>query len=280
MKTNPLVSIIIPVYNEEKVITGCLESLAGQNYKNTETIIVDDGSSDKTLNLVRQFKVQVLEQKHLGPGVARNLGATKAKGEILVFVDADMTFDRDFVTDLTAPIVKGETIGTFSKNEMVQNSDNPISICWNVNRNLPKDRMVSPNSPNHAQVYRAILKDKFESVGGFDTDGQYIDDWSLSRKLKTQSTMANGAKYFHTNPSTFDEVWKQARWIGKNDFISGSLKKRIVSLVRYCFPVSILIGVVKSIKYQKPLFIIFKIYYDFATTVSILESSFSKNKSK
>lgn len=276
----PLVSIIIPAYNEEDYIAQCLKSITAQSYKPLEIIIIDDGSSDKTTEVVKKFKVEVLKQNHKGPGSARNLGASHAKGEILVFVDSDMTFDKNFVTDLTSPILKGETIGTFSKNEMNANSKNVWSTCWNINRNWPRDRLIPLDYPNISPVFRAILKTKFDGVGGFSTTGEYTDDWSLSRKLGIKSTLAKGAIYYHKNPSALTEVWKQARWIGKNEFISGNLMRKIRSLILYSPPAALVIGIYKSIVCGQMLFVVFKITYDFAVWVSVLMSFFSEQKAK
>ena len=83
-----LISVIIPAFNEEKTIGGCLKSLKNQSYKQMEIIVVDDGSSDSTRNIVKGFSdIKLLTQSHKGPGQARNLGASNAKGEILIFVD-------------------------------------------------------------------------------------------------------------------------------------------------------------------------------------------------
>src|SRR3989344_2750531 len=227
-----LISVIIPVFNEEGTIGECLKSLRNQSYKQMEIIVVDDSSSDSTRNIVKGFPdIKLLTQGHKGPGQARNLGAAIAKGEFLVFVDADMTFDKDLVK----PIVEGKTIGTFSKNEMVKNIDNIWSNCWNINKNLPLDRMIAKNYPDEAPVFRAILKKEFERVGGFETSGQYTDDWSLSRKLGKKSTVPSGAIYYHSNPDSPADVWKQARWIGKNEFISGNLLRKTRSILFYSF---------------------------------------------
>src|SRR3989344_6018981 len=103
-----LISVIIPVFNEEKTIGECLNSIKDQSYKHMEIIVVDDGSSDSTRNIVKGFSdIKLLTQSHKGPGQARSLGAANAKGEILVFVDADMTFDKDFIGDLVKPILEG-----------------------------------------------------------------------------------------------------------------------------------------------------------------------------
>ena len=279
------VSVIIPAYNEEEVIGNCLKSLLKQTFKPLEIIVVDDGSTDNTISIVKNCQLstvncQLFRQKHLGPGPARNLGASNAKGEILIFVDADMTFDKGFIKDLVKPIINGETIGTFSKNELVLNKENIWSICWNINRNVPFDMMLPNNYPNKAPVFRAILKKEFDKVGGFDATGEYTDDWSLSRKLRVMSTLAPGAIYYHFNPSNLREVYKQARWIGKNEFISGNLARIIRSLIFYSMPMSLIIGIYKSVSNLKIEFIIFKIIYDLGIFISTFKSFFNENKAK
>ena len=276
-----LISVIIPVYNEEKMIGICLKSLKHQSYKQMEIIVVDDGSSDSTRNIVKRLpNVKLLIQSHKGPGQARNLGAAKAKGEILVFVDADMTFDKNFVKDLVKQIVKGKTIGTFSKNEMVKNKDNIWSNCWNINKNLPRDRMIPNDYPDHAPVFRAILKKEFDKVGGFEASGQYTDDWSLSRRLGKTSTAVLGAIYYHSNPDNLLRIWKQARWIGKNEFLCGDLPRKMKSLFFYSFPVSFTFAVFKSFMNLNVYFLVFKIVYDFGVFVSVMNSFIGESKAK
>lgn len=284
---NKLVSIIIPIYNEEKSILECLQSLKQQAYKPIEIILVDDGSNDKTQKIIRDFKsenahlgLKVLSQSHKGPGIARNLGSKQSTGVILVFVDADMTFDKNFILDLVRPILTDECIGTFSKNEMVKNANNIWSVAWNINRNCSRNRMLPTDYPDNAPVFRAILKNKFEKVGGFDTTGEYTDDWSLSRKLKTKSRLAKGAIYYHSNPDSLAEVWKQARWIGKNEFVCGNLLRKIKSLLFYCLPFSLTIGTYKTIASASLFFLYFKIVYDFAVWLSVIKSFIGEPKTK
>src|SRR3972149_6804264 len=111
-------SVIIPTYNEKKSVGECLGSLAGQTYPDFEIILVDDGSTDKTLDILAGLRekipnLRIFEQLHKGPGTARNLGAKKASGEILVFVDADMAFEKNFLKNLVRPIVSGNANGLF-----------------------------------------------------------------------------------------------------------------------------------------------------------------------
>ena len=87
----PLFSIIIPVYNREKLIKGTLSSVLSQTYKDYEVIVVDDGSTDNTLEVLSQFSksVTVLRQENAGPGAARNLGIARATGQYVAFLDSD-----------------------------------------------------------------------------------------------------------------------------------------------------------------------------------------------
>ena len=88
----PLVSIITPAYNAEKYIKETIESVLGQTYKNWELIVVNDGSTDDTEEIIRSFddpRVVLLSQKNSGVSSARNLGIQSSKGEYITFLDAD-----------------------------------------------------------------------------------------------------------------------------------------------------------------------------------------------
>ncbi len=280
------VSVIIPIYNEESDIKDCLGSLDKQNFKELEVIVVDDGSTDNTLKVlsdlqVKNYKLQILKQNHKGPGEARNLGAKNSRGEILVFVDADMTFDKNFIQELVEPIFKGETKGTFSKNEYLENKSNIWSICWNINKGLPEDRMHPAHYPDEQPVFRAILKEEFLKVGGFEPIG-YIDDHTLSEKLGYLATAVSGANFYHKNPSSLTEVFKQARWIGKSEYKNRKIKNeslmRIAAVVRYSIPFSLTNGIVKSIRYGIFEFLLFKIIYDLAIEISLVNSFYKEQK--
>ena len=86
------VSVIVPLYNKAAHIGRCLESIAGQTLADFEVIVVDDGSTDGSGELVRSFRderFRVVSQANAGPGAARNRGAAEAKADLLAFLDAD-----------------------------------------------------------------------------------------------------------------------------------------------------------------------------------------------
>jgi glycosyltransferase involved in cell wall biosynthesis len=211
MKSNPLLSIIIPQYNEEKDILDCLESLSLQTYKNFEIIVIDDGSIDNSLEMIRNFekknkKVKVLEQNHKGPGMARNFGAEKSKGEILVFVDADMTFDKDYLKNLIQPIINEETIGT--ENE-IQSSNYKKNIWTKCAGKWSFDGTYETR-----KIFRALQKDKFFEMGCFDPKYGYADDQTFFLKYGVKPKIAIGSICYHKNPETLKELYKQNRWMG------------------------------------------------------------------
>lgn len=278
-----MLSVIIPTYNEKDVLEDCIESLGGQTYKDFEIIVVDDGSTDNTREILSNLKFTIhnfhfFEQTHKGTGAARNTGAKHAKGKILVFVDADMIFDKDFLTKLVDPIINGNINGTWSREEYVSNWDNVWARCWNINEGWEERRRHPKNYPDTQPVFRAILKSEFEKAGGF-TPGGYMDDWSLSEKLGYEAVNAPGAVFYHANPSSLTEVFGHAKWVAKRKYKLGYLGN-FVALVRSSLPVSIIVGFYKGIKNKDLRFLIFKLVYDFGLFVGIIEYLFAKKTSK
>ena len=271
---NKKITVIIPTYNEEKCIVACVNSMLEQSYKPIELLIVDDGSTDQTLLLLDElqrsrFEIRLLKQKHQGPAKARNYAAKEAKGEILIFMDADMTFDKDFVRDLIKPILAGKYRGTFSKQEWVANWRNVWARCWNYNLNLVKPKMIPDDYPDEGQDFRAILKSEFIRVGGFDDTG-YTDTWTLAKKLGYKPHVVEGAIYYHNNPDNLIEVFTQAKWVAKRSY-KLSVIGLVGSLIRASLPISFFIGVYKAAKYFEIRFLVFKMIYDLGSMIGILE---------
>lgn len=88
----PIVNIIIPLYNKEQTVTRTIESILKQTFQDWQLIVVDDGSTDNSVDVVRQFKderIHVISQENQGPGSARNRGIKEATSEYVAFLDAD-----------------------------------------------------------------------------------------------------------------------------------------------------------------------------------------------
>lgn len=100
-----LISVIIPVYNNEKYLSECLSSICSNTYRNIEIIVIDDGSTDNSGNISDEFaiedsRVKVFHKKNTGVSRSRNLGMNIAKGEFIAFVDSDDYIDGDYFEKL------------------------------------------------------------------------------------------------------------------------------------------------------------------------------------
>lgn len=105
MKVDVLVSVVIPVYNVRAYLKACLESVLQQTYKNFETIMVDDGSTDGSADLCDEYakrdsRFSVIHQKNSGVASARNKALSMARGEFLLFIDSDDWIDPDYIESL------------------------------------------------------------------------------------------------------------------------------------------------------------------------------------
>ena len=96
----PKFSIIIPVYNVEKYLKRCLESVRQQTFSDFEVIIINDGSTDKSLSVAKKYPYQIITTENKGLSSARNLGIKKAKGDYLLFLDSDDFLEKDLLKEL------------------------------------------------------------------------------------------------------------------------------------------------------------------------------------
>ena len=103
--SNPLISVIIPVYKVEKHLEKCVDSVINQTYKNLEIILVDDGSPDNCPKICDEYakkdkRIKVIHKENGGVGSARNKGMEKAVGEYITFVDSDDWLEKNFIQEM------------------------------------------------------------------------------------------------------------------------------------------------------------------------------------
>lgn len=107
MEKEPLISVIIPVYNGEKYIRACIENMLNQSYKNLEIIVVNDGSHDQSGIIAGEYPVQVIHfEKNRGLSAARNIGIDTAKGEYIHFMDVDDAINLDYYKEMAKAIME------------------------------------------------------------------------------------------------------------------------------------------------------------------------------
>ncbi|MDR1743337.1 MAG: glycosyltransferase [Dysgonamonadaceae bacterium] len=107
MKKEPVVTVVVPVFNGEQYIKSCLDNMMLQTYKKLDIIVVDDGSVDKSADIVREYPVRLIQhEKNRGLSAARNTGIDAAKGEYIHFMDADDSINADYYKEMVAAITE------------------------------------------------------------------------------------------------------------------------------------------------------------------------------
>jgi len=210
-----LATVIVAARNEERHIAECLRSLGAQSWRPLEVIVVDDGSTDRTAEIVRSFPdVRLISQPHRGKALAVNGAAESARGEVLLFADGDLVLAPDWVARLVEPIVAGACVGTAHATERVANPHNRWAACFQLSAGLPIEQRLQLDARALAEgsvVFRAIRAADFRRVGGFDDIG-YLDDQTLFPKLGVRARWVPEAACAHYNPETLREVFGSGVW--------------------------------------------------------------------
>jgi len=181
-KTNhPLVSVIIPTYNRGWIIKKAIDSVLFQDFNDFELIVVDDGSTDNTQNILNSYQkdIRVLQQNNRGVSAARNQGLSAASGRFLAFLDSD---------DLWLPKKLSRQVGFFSLNPDAMICQTEEILMRNNVRINPKKRHKKPSgmifeqslslclvSPSAVMIKRAL----FDEVGLFDETLPACEDYDL-----------------------------------------------------------------------------------------------------
>lgn len=183
------VSIVIPVYNGEKYIQETLESVLGQTYADREVIVVDDGSTDGTLEILSTYgdKLRVFRQENRGAAAARNKGIQEATGKWVAFVDADDVWLPEKLEKQLAACgdyVWSHTTSLFSGgvNNGKRDCDFTPKFSGAVLEKLVKGNFITTST---VVVERKVLL----ALGGFDVSLRSIQDWDLWVRIASENDL-------------------------------------------------------------------------------------------
>lgn len=224
LNEEPLVSIVVPAYNEGVVLETCVRSIVATSYPRTEVIVVDDGSSDDTAAVMaalgREFsQIRMIQQANAGKGAALNHGASVSSGEVLVFVDADSLFQEDTLQRMLEGF-DDENVGAVCGDDRPVNLDRVLTrlltVISHIGTGLVRRSLsllgclpiVSGNSG-------AFRREVFAEIGGFDenTVGEDLELTWRVHKAGRQVRFAPRALVLAESPSTLLGLWKQrVRW--------------------------------------------------------------------
>ncbi len=154
MCQNILFSIIVPVYNSQDYIGECLESILSQDYSNYQVIVVDDGSTDSSCEVIKKYqrydnRIMLLEEKHSNAGNARNVGVEHAEGEWLIFVDSDDCVNKSLLSTIFNQIEDTECdIIAFKAEYYNDKTKQKSNIDW-----VYKDELIPQENPFSPEKY-------------------------------------------------------------------------------------------------------------------------------
>ncbi|MBR9701185.1 glycosyltransferase family 2 protein, partial [Candidatus Woesearchaeota archaeon] len=130
-KHSPAVTVIIPTYNEEAHIGACIDAVRATKYPKMTLLVIDDGSTDKTRDIVKARGVKLVKQNHKGKVEALNNGLRLTKTPVLVTIDADTMVREDFISEIVRPFAD-KSVGATSGVVLVENRNNIAGIFQNI----------------------------------------------------------------------------------------------------------------------------------------------------
>ena len=250
----PKVSIVIPVYNEERYLSDCLESVFNLDYPSdkVEVIIVDNGSTDNSIDIASKFNAQVLIKIDVKVGAVRNYGAMKSSGDIIVFLDSDCLVEKSWLKDGVHLITQGQyhAVGGLF---LLRESPSWIEKNWILRSSRS---YVYQKTFIGACIF--IDKEIFNSVGGFNEDLNAGEDCYLTNQLQKKGYKIRidpNLSVIHLGyPSTISgfmkrQIWHSSDYLSRLNTIFSDKTMLVVSLFLACF-ISIPIILTSSTSYH------------------------------
>jgi glycosyltransferase involved in cell wall biosynthesis len=204
-------TVIIPLYNKSTYIEKCLESVLNQTYKKFEVIVVNDGSTDNGLDLVKKVelkvntpgthiagdvKLKVINQQNLGVSAARNRGVKVAKYDYIAFLDADDWWDERFLQEMKGLIETFPTAGMFSSGFFRVKNGKTVKANVGVENEFEKgfidyfsvysNTFCTPVNCSFVVVHKKV----FEKENGFDTNLKFGEDFDLWVRILLKNKLA------------------------------------------------------------------------------------------
>jgi lipopolysaccharide/colanic/teichoic acid biosynthesis glycosyltransferase/glycosyltransferase involved in cell wall biosynthesis len=213
-------SVIVPAHNAVQTIERCLEALLKQSVprEEYEVIVVDDGSTDGTATLAGFYGVRVLTQHHCGPAAARNLGASLARGEILLFTDADCAPTRTWIEEMTGAFADPDVVGV--KGTYLTRQREWVARFVQIEYEDRYDRTARQERIDFIDTYSAgYRRDVFLANSGFDTTfpTASVEDQELSFRLARKGykmVFAPQARVYHCHDVSLGEYARRKFNIG------------------------------------------------------------------
>jgi len=242
-------SIVIPTYNSSRVLRRCLEAIKRFEYPEFEIIVVDDGSTDDTDSMIKDYPdVKYIRQTNQGPAAARNKGAEAASGELIFFTDADCVPPPDILARYVSHFINSDHVG-MGGGYRTFNADKPVARY--IGREIQyRHRQARTGRIMAFGTYNCVFsRQVFLAAGGFDTEFKYAsgEDFDFCYRLvESGHKLAFESDIFvwHEHPDSIANYFKQ-------QYKRGASRTR--NIVRHKTTAVHDNYVEKSVKWQPPL---------------------------
>jgi glycosyltransferase involved in cell wall biosynthesis len=196
VRTSPaLVTVITPAYNVGPWIGEAIDSVRRQSECRFEYIVVDDGSTDDTAEVVRRHaadddRIRLVSIENSGSGAARNVGLAQASAPFVAFLDGDDRWGREFLRcQLTAMQEAPDNVGVaFCHTRVMMENGNVVALRWQPTGPCDVDRMLVENNPPHHGSSLLIRRSCFDELGFFDPSMRSAVDFEMWLRIATRSS--------------------------------------------------------------------------------------------
>jgi O-antigen biosynthesis protein len=216
----PRVSVIVCSYNGGNTTESCLRSMKKIRYPDFEVVFVDDGSTDNTQEILKQFPwVRNIKQKNMGLSYARNVGMQHATGEIIVYTDSDCEADEDWLYYLVMPMIRGGHIGAGGPN-LIPDEGSWVADCVGLSPGGPTHVMLDDRTAEHVPgCNMGYWRWAAMEINGFDSQFRKAGDdvdfiWRLQHRGHSIG-FAPAAQVWHYRRNTVAAYLKQQRGYGE-----------------------------------------------------------------
>jgi glycosyltransferase involved in cell wall biosynthesis len=215
----PRFSVVVCSYNGERTIRDCLDGLLELDYPDYEVIVVDDGSTDRTATIAREYPFKVVSTSNCGLSSARNTGLEAASGEMVAYIDDDARPDREWLKYLAATFMSTTHAGVGGPN-IAPPGDGPIADCVANSPGGPVHVLLSDHEAEHIPgCNMAFRKANLQAIGGFDQQFHAAGDdvdicWRLQQRGWTLG-FNPAAMVWHHRRNSIRAYWKQQKGYGK-----------------------------------------------------------------
>jgi len=215
----PRISVVVCTFNGQRTIRDCLDGLCKLRYPDYEVIVVDDGSTDKTAAIAREYDFRIISTENRGLSAARNTGLAAATGEIVAYIDDDAFPDPDWLSYMAATFLKTRCAGVGGPNIPFP-EDGPIASCVAKAPGGPACVLLADTEAEHlAGCNMAFRKSWLEAIGGFDPQFRVAGDdvdvcWRL-RERGGRLCFSPAAMVWHHYRNSVRAYWKQQTGYGK-----------------------------------------------------------------